>query len=305
MIKKILKLTVAVMTLGLFTTSVFAADWGISGQVRVNWDVSKTVKNDTTYTDREGIASGDSRTPNGVFIDEDYSWIEFDLAGENESAYILYYPGGGAEYGGTASAEAGEWTATATINTRNYVAFDDSSARSGYNNQGNRSGDHHVKLVHSSGFSILIGRDTVLDGWRKGRANLLLGDTGGTGHIGDVASANSDAMDARAQIVDIGILNSDAFSLGVVIEQKDSGETASHGAAFGGLSFGANGGQPGVASTNQALAFLVLVSPSPAVTVLSLVTLEKLIPEVSFKAKSRPMFVLEVEVSVFSTLQFR
>ena len=96
------------------------------------------------------------------------------------------------------------------INTRNYVAFDDSSARSGYKvNQGNRSGDHHVKLVHSSGFSILLGRDTVLDGWRRGRANLLLGDTGGTGHIiGDVASANSDAMDARAQIVDIGILNS-------------------------------------------------------------------------------------------------
>ena len=52
MIKKILKLTVAVMTLGLFTTSVFAADWGVSGQVRVDWDVSKTVKNDTTYTDR-------------------------------------------------------------------------------------------------------------------------------------------------------------------------------------------------------------------------------------------------------------
>ena len=47
MIKKILKLTVAVMTLGLFTTSVFAADWGVSGQVRVDWDVSKTVKNDT------------------------------------------------------------------------------------------------------------------------------------------------------------------------------------------------------------------------------------------------------------------
>ena len=68
-------------------------------------------------------------------------------------------------------------------------------------------------------------------------------------------------MDARAQIVDIGILNSDAFSLGVVIEQKDSGETASHGAAFGGLSFGANGGQPGVASTN--LAFKVGVKAGP------------------------------------------
>ena len=60
-------------------------------------------------------------------------------------------------------------------------------------------------------FSLLLGYTTALDGWRRGRANLLLGDTGGTGHIGDVASANSDAMDARAQIVDIGILNSDAF----------------------------------------------------------------------------------------------
>ena len=93
------------------------------------------------------------------------------------------------------TAEAGEWTATATINTRNYVASDEA----GYNNQGNRSGDH-------------LGRDTVLDGWRKGRANLLLGDTGGT-LLGDAPSANSDAMDARAQIVDIGILNSDAFHL--------------------------------------------------------------------------------------------
>ena len=42
-------------------------------------------------------------------------------------------------------------------------------------------------------------------------------------------------MDTRAQIVDIGILNSDAFSIAVVIEQKDTGEAASHGAAFGGL----------------------------------------------------------------------
>ena len=82
----------------------------------------------------------------------------------------------------------------------------------------------------------MLGYTTALDGWRRGRANLLLGDTGGTGHIqGDVPSANSDAMDTRAQIVDIGILNSDALSLGVVIEQKDSGEAASFGAAFGGL----------------------------------------------------------------------
>ena len=55
---------------------------------------------------------------------------------------------------------------------------------------------------------------------------------------GDAPSANSDALDARAQIVDIGILNSDTLSIGLVIEQKDSGEAASFGAAFGGLTFG-------------------------------------------------------------------
>ena len=90
MIKKILKLTVAVMTLGLFTTSVFAADWGVSGQVRVDWDVSKTVKNDTTYTDNEGIAAGKSRTPNGVIIQEGDSYVQFDLGEENVSAYLRY-----------------------------------------------------------------------------------------------------------------------------------------------------------------------------------------------------------------------
>ena len=60
------------------------------------------------------------------------------------------------------------------------------------------------------------------------------------------------------------------FSLGVVIEQKDSGETASHGAAFGGLSFGANGGQPGVASTN--LAFKVGVKAGPLDTGANIIT---------------------------------
>ena len=93
-------------------------------------------------------------------------WLE-----KMNQRYILYYPGGGAEYDGTATAEAGEWTATATINTRNYLTDrTGSSARAGYNNQGNRSGDHHITLAHSSGFSVLLGRDTVLDGWRKGRA---------------------------------------------------------------------------------------------------------------------------------------
>ena len=261
MIKKILKLTVAVMTLGLFTTSVFAADWGVSGQVRVDWDVSKTVKNDTTYTDNEGIAAGTSRTPNGVIIQEGYSYVQFDLGEENVSAYLRYYPGGNEEYGGSASAESGEWTANAVVSTRNYIATEDPSAREGYTNLGSRSGDTHVKIKHASGFSLLLGYTTALDGWRRGRANLLLGDTGGTGHIDDVASANSDAMDTRARVVDIGIINSDAFSLGVVIEQKDSGEAESFGAAFGGLSFGGNGGETGVASTNLGVKVGVKAGP--------------------------------------------
>ena len=261
MIKKILKLTVAVMTLGLFTTSVFAADWGVSGQVRVDWDVSKTVKNDTTYTDNEGIAAGTSRTPNGVIIQEGDSYVQFDLGEENVSAYLRYYPGGNEEYGGSASAESGEWTANAVVSTRNYNATAEASARSGYTNLGSRSGNTYVKIKHASGFSLLLGYTTALDGWRRGRANLLLGDTGGTGHIGDVASANSDAMDTRARVVDIGIINSDAFSLGVVIEQKDSGEAESFGAAFGGLSFGANGEQPGVASTNLGVKVGVKAGP--------------------------------------------
>ena len=262
MIKKILKLTVAVMTLGLFTTSVFAADWGVSGQVRVDWDVSKTVKNDTDFEDTaNGIAAGTSRTPNGVIIQEGDSYVQFDLGEENVSAYLRYYPGGNEEYGGSASAESGEWTANAVVSTRNYNATAEASARSGYTNLGSRSGNTYVKIKHASGFSLLLGYTTALDGWRRGRANLLLGDTGGTGHIGDVASANSDAMDTRARVVDIGILNSDAFSLGVVIEQKDSGEAESFGAAFGGLSFGANGEQPGVASTNLGVKVGVKAGP--------------------------------------------
>ena len=107
-----------------------------------------------------------------------YSWIEFDLAGENESAYILYYPGGNAEYGGSASAEPWRMDCYSNLSIQETMLLLIQGARSGYNNQGNRSGDHHVKLAHSSGFSVLLGRDTVLDGWRKGRANLLLGDTG-------------------------------------------------------------------------------------------------------------------------------
>ena len=271
MIKKILKLTVAVMTLGLFTTSVFAADWGVSGQVRVDWDVSKTVKNDTTYTDNEGIAAGKSRTPNGVIIQEGDSYVQFDLGEENVSAYLRYYPGGNEEYGGSASAESGEWTANAVVSTRNYNATAEASARSGYTNLGSRSGNTYVKIKHASGFSLLLGYTTALDGWRRGRANLLLGDTGGSSHIVDIKSLNSDAMDIRARVVDIGVLNSDAFSLGVVIEQKDSGEAESFGAAFGGLSFGGNGGQTGVVSNNN-LALKVGVKAGPVDIGVNLIT---------------------------------
>ena len=90
MIKKILKLTVAVMTLGLFTTSVFAADWGISGQVRVDWDIAKTIE-ETGKAIANDIPNS-KRTPDGIYIDLDDSWITLKLSGDSGAFGITYYP---------------------------------------------------------------------------------------------------------------------------------------------------------------------------------------------------------------------
>ena len=106
MIKKILKLTVAVMTLGLFTTSVFAADWGASGQARVDWDIAKTIEE--TGTAIANDIPNSKRTPDGIYIDLDDSWITLKLSGDSGAfGSITYYPSGAIYYDGGGSVEAG------------------------------------------------------------------------------------------------------------------------------------------------------------------------------------------------------
>ena len=81
------------------------------------------------------------RTPNGIYIDLDDSWITLKLSGDS-GAYgsITYYPSGAIYYDGGASAESGEWTTTAVVNARDIqgqtMTGFDSSARAGDSDQG-------------------------------------------------------------------------------------------------------------------------------------------------------------------------
>ena len=242
MIKKILKLTVAVMTLGLFTTSVFAADWGASGQVRVDWDIAKTIE-DADKRDA-GDLPGGKRTPNGIYIDLDDSWITLKLSGDS-GAYgsITYYPSGAIYYDGGGSVESGEWTTTAVVNARDIQGQTGQvgSARAGDSDLGDRVGDHTITLAHSSGFSVKAGRTTPLDTFRKGQAYTLMGESGGAAHVTDLASgANVSALDNRSSVVDFGFKVGDSLTLGLAIEQSDSG--AVHlGTAFGSIGYGGYG----------------------------------------------------------------
>ena len=238
MIKKILKLTVAVMTLGLFTTSVFAADWGVSGQARVDWDIAKTIE-ETGKPLTDNDIPGTKRTPNGVYIDLDDSWVSFGLTGESASGAMTYYPSGGSDFSGSASAESGEWTSSATVNVRvRGTASTQAEARAGDSDVSGRSGDHTVSVAHSGGFSVKAGYTTPLHTFVQGRGYLLMGESGSVFHVTDVASgANVTAMDNRSSVVDFGFKVGDALSLGLVIEQSDSGLN-NLGTAFGSIGYG-------------------------------------------------------------------
>eukprot|EP00800_Vazella_pourtalesii_P018907 TRINITY_DN623_c0_g1_i1.p1 TRINITY_DN623_c0_g1~~TRINITY_DN623_c0_g1_i1.p1 ORF type:complete len:435 (-),score=58.72 TRINITY_DN623_c0_g1_i1:35-1339(-) len=250
MIKKILKLTVAVMTLGLFTTSVFAADWGASGQARVDWDIAKTIED----ADKRNAADlpGGKRTPNGIYIDLDDSWVTLKLSGDSGAfGSITYYPSGAIYYDGGGSVEAGNWTTTAAVNARDIQGQTGQvgSARAGDSDLGDRVGDHTITLAHSSGFSVKAGRTTPLDTFRKGQAYTLMGESGVAAHVTDVASgANVSALDNRSSVVDFGFKVGDSLTLGLAIEQSDSGATPL-GAAFGSIGYGYYG--PATTCSNQ------------------------------------------------------
>ena len=78
MIKKILKSAVTLLSLGLIASPAYAADWGVSGQVRVDWDIMKTIEAKKGKLPKDD-AGGTKKTPNGVYTQGGDSWVSFDL----------------------------------------------------------------------------------------------------------------------------------------------------------------------------------------------------------------------------------
>ena len=255
--KKILKTVIALLSAGAIATPLAAAEWGVNGQVRVNWDVSKSIeatgKNGTKKAVLEtGVVK---RTPNGVYIAPGDTWVAFTLTGEAADGGIYYYGSGARDYVGNVSAEDGNWSAAATITVQDESNINGAdSPRSGVTVNATKTGDHTVSLSHTSGFSVKIGRTTPLSTFSQGAGNLLHGHTGGNAHVndGDATSdainqgnANIDALDNRSNVVDFNYKLGDSLSVGLALEQGDSGE-GSLGSAFGSIEYGnySAGGAP-------------------------------------------------------------
>ncbi len=229
--KRILKTAIALLSAGAIATPLAAAEWGVSGQVRVDWDIAKTIEN-------KKAEAGGKTTPNGVFIDQDDTWVAFTLTGEAANGGIYYYGDGRQEYVGSVSAEDGNWAAAATISVRNdsnqnAVA---SSPREGDTVEATKTGDHTVSVSNASGFSVKIGLTTPLLTFSQGAGNLLLGHTGGNSHANETGGANIDALDNRSNVVDFGYKLSDSLKVGLALEQSSS-EQPALGKAFGSINY--------------------------------------------------------------------
>ena len=289
--KRILKTAIALLSAGAIATPLAAAEWGVSGQVRVDWDVNKSIeaKGKSNAGNKAKLETGKrlvlpdgtnhsdnrvaKRTPNGVFIDHDDTWVAFTLTGEAANGGIYYYGDGRQEYVGSVSAEDGNWTSAATISVRNdsnqnAVA---SSPREGDTVEATKTGDHTVSLSNANGFSVKIGLTTPLLTFSQGAGNLLIGHTGGNAHVNkeeltdtetveingsevellvienkvyNNGNANIDALDNRSNVVDFNYKLSDSLKVGLALEQGDS--KGSLGTAFGSIGYGnySAGGAP-------------------------------------------------------------
>ena len=242
MIKRILKTAIVLLSLGTIATPVLAAEWGVSGQVRVDWDVYKTIesKNGTLPDDDGG---GKKRVPAGVTIDDDDSWVSFDLKGDNGSASFLYYIDGRQEYVGSASAKAGSWAASAKVSVRNDANQDEvqSLPRSGNNVDATKAGDQTVEVKHDGGFSLKIGKTTPLDSYRQGKGYLLIGEDGDSAHVTEVATGGDlGALDNRTNVAKLGYDIGDNIKIGVTFEAADS-RTGLGGKAFQSIGYGSYG----------------------------------------------------------------
>ena len=283
--KRILKTAIALLSAGAIATPLAAAEWGVSGQVRVNWDVDKSIEAKGKNSKEEGAeakldtgrvlvpGTGESidsrvtkRTPNGVFIAQDDTWVAFTLTGEAANGGIYYYGDGARDYVGNVSAEDGNWAAAATITVQDKSNINGAeSPRAGVTVNATKTGDHTVSLSHTSGFSVKIGRTTPLLTFSQGAGNLLHGHTGANAHVNTLSetkktetdvkegslvvykvhepkvfkndSAKLDALDNRSEVVDLGYKLSDSLKVGLALEQGDSGN-GSLGSAFGSISYG-------------------------------------------------------------------
>ena len=242
MIKKILKSAVTLLSLGLIASPAYAADWGVSGQVRVDWDILKSIEDKVDVTNsKNGFKNdvpGKKRTPQGVFVQGGDSWVSFDLKGENTSGSLQYYADGRRAFVANGSGESGNWTANASITVRDdEVQRSTKSPRDGDVVNSTKSGDQTVE-VSNGAFSLKLGFTTPLDTYRQGRSYLLMGDDGDVNHLGgDIAEgADLGAMDNRTSVAQIGYKVGDAISVGVAFQDNDSG-SAPLGSAFGSINY--------------------------------------------------------------------
>lgn len=244
MIKKILKLAVILLAAGAIATPALAAEWGVSGQVRVDWDVSKTIEQKAKTEasgDKflpEGDGGGKKRIPAGVALLGGDSWVSFDLKGDNASGSFLYYANGGQDYVGSGSAKVGSWSANANIAVINSLSIADAGPRIGDFVAGTKPGDNTVEIKHDGGFSLKLGLTTPLDSYRRGQGYLLIGETGGSAHVTEVATgANLDALDNRSNVAQLGYAIGDVVKIGVTFEAADSKDQLG-GKAFQSIKYG-------------------------------------------------------------------
>jgi hypothetical protein len=254
MMKKILKNAVVLFSAGLIAAPAFAAEWGVSGQVRINWDVMKTIEEKGT---RGVLPDGDGgepkRQPAGVLVQGGDSWVSFDLKDEEKKVggSLQYYVDGRRAFVGYGSASEGAWTAHAHVTVRDdEVQVGQRSPREGQVIESTRAGDQTIEAKHDSGFSFKLGFTTPLDTYRQGRDYLLIGADGDAPHITDYARDGADlgALDNRTNVAQFGFDIGDSLKLGLALQAADSVEGLG-GSAFGSIDYGNN--EPGTEGTVQ------------------------------------------------------
>ena len=165
------------------------------------------------------------------------------LKGENANGSLQYYGDGRRAFTANGSGESGNWTAKASFTVQDdEVQTNTESPRDGDVVDSTKTGDQTVE-VSNGALSLKLGLTTPLDTYRQGRSYLLMGADGDAPHvsIGTAAGGDLGALDNRIDVAQIGYKVGDAISVGLAIQQSDSGEN-NLGSAFGSIAYGSYGG---------------------------------------------------------------